>query len=78
VKRENIVGRANVEDTPELEAYYRSLEARRSARCGRSRTRSSPGSRSRIGTDAVKWQRIEPFVRRAPELVSAEKPRAAW
>jgi hypothetical protein len=23
MKRENIVGRANVEDTPELEAYYR-------------------------------------------------------
>ena len=23
MKRENVVGRANVEDTPELEAYYR-------------------------------------------------------
>ena len=23
MKRENIIGRANVEDTPELEAYYR-------------------------------------------------------
>ena len=26
MKRENIVGRANVEDTPELEKYYRELE----------------------------------------------------
>ncbi len=26
MKRENVVGRANVEDTPELEAYYRELE----------------------------------------------------
>ena len=26
MKRENVVGRANVEDTPELEAYYRALE----------------------------------------------------
>ena len=26
MKRENIIGRANVEDTPELEAYYRELE----------------------------------------------------
>ncbi len=28
MKRENVVGRANVEDTPELEAYYRELEKR--------------------------------------------------
>ena len=28
MKRENVVGRANVEDTPELEAYYRELEER--------------------------------------------------
>jgi len=28
VKRENVIGRANVEDTPELEAYYRELEKR--------------------------------------------------
>jgi len=26
MKRENIKGRANVEDTPELDAYYRALE----------------------------------------------------
>ena len=26
MKRENVVGRANVEDTPQLEAYYRELE----------------------------------------------------
>ena len=26
MKRENIIGRANVEDTPQLEAYYRELE----------------------------------------------------
>ena len=26
MKRENVTGRANVEDTPELEAYYRELE----------------------------------------------------
>ena len=26
MKRENVLGRANVEDTPELEAYYKALE----------------------------------------------------
>jgi hypothetical protein len=28
MKRENIVGRANVEDTPALDAYYKELEAK--------------------------------------------------
>ena len=26
MKRENVIGRANVEDTPALEEYYRALE----------------------------------------------------
>ena len=26
--REDVIGRANVEDTPELKAYYKDLEAR--------------------------------------------------
>ena len=45
--REDVAGRANVEDTPELLATMTSSKSRRRARSGRSRTRSSPGRPSR-------------------------------
>jgi hypothetical protein len=38
MKRENIIGRANVEDAPELEAYYRE----RCARSGYTARKRSP------------------------------------
>ncbi len=45
--REDVVGRANVEDTPELLAYYEELERLKAGAYGPWPTRSSPGSRSR-------------------------------
>jgi gentisate 1,2-dioxygenase len=45
--REDVAGRANVEDTPELLAYYDELDRLAPARCGRWPTRSNRGSRSR-------------------------------
>jgi len=74
VKRENVVGRANVEDTPELEAYYRSLE------------REALGALWTVANEIEPWhpqpksvpmhwpwKRIESHVRKAASLVSAEK-----
>jgi len=74
VKRENIVGRANVEDTPELEAYYRSLEGEALGALWTVANEIEPWQPQPKSVPTLwKWQRIEPFVRRAPELVSAEK-----
>ncbi len=74
MKRENVVGRANVEDTPALEAYYRELESR------------DLGALWNVANDIEpwfpqpksmpmhwKWRDVEPLVRKAPELVQAEK-----
>ena len=45
MKRENVVGRANVEDTPELEKYYRELEGEAlGAACAAVRIRSRASS----------------------------------
>src|SRR4029079_19620134 len=74
MKRENIVGRANVEDTPELEKYYRELEAEELGALWPSANETEPWYPQPKSVPTLwKWSRIEPFVRRAPELVSAEK-----
>ncbi|MDW8467680.1 MAG: cupin domain-containing protein [Burkholderiales bacterium] len=72
--RENVPGRANVEDTPELQAYYRDLEERA---LGALWTVANDIEPWHPRPDSVpmlwKWREIEPFVRRAPSLVSADK-----
>jgi gentisate 1,2-dioxygenase len=74
MKRENIIGRANVEDTPELEAYYRSLEGEALGALWTVANEIEPWYPQPKSVPTLwKWKRIEPFVRRAPELVSAEK-----
>jgi gentisate 1,2-dioxygenase len=74
VKRENVIGRANVEDTPELEAYYRSLEGESLGALWNVANEIEPWYPQPKSVPILwKWKRIEPFVRRAPELVSAEK-----
>ena len=74
MKRENIVGRANVEDTPELEAYYKSLEGEALGALWTVANEIEPWYPQPKSVPTLwKWKRIEPFVRRAPELVSAEK-----
>ncbi|TMH62626.1 MAG: cupin domain-containing protein [Betaproteobacteria bacterium] len=74
MKRENVTGRANVEDTPELEAYYRELEGEALGALWNVANEIEPWYPQPKSVPTLwKWRRIEPFVRRAPELVSAEK-----
>ena len=74
MKRENVVGRANVEDTPELEAYYHELEARELGALWNVANEIEPWYPQPKSVPVHwKWRDIEPLVRKAPELVSAEK-----
>src|ERR1044072_3277300 len=74
MKRENIVGRANVEDTPELEAYYRSLEGEARGALWTVANEIEPWYPQPKSVRTLwKWRNVERFVRRAPQLVSAEK-----
>lgn len=74
MKRENVVGRANVEDTPELEAYYRELEGEELGALWTVANEIEPWYPQPKSTPTLwRWKRIEPYVRRAASLVSAEK-----
>ena len=74
MKRENIIGRANVEDTPELEAYYRELEGEALGALWTVANEIEPWYPQPKSVPTLwKWKTVERFVRRAPELVSAEK-----
>jgi gentisate 1,2-dioxygenase len=74
VKRENVVGRANVEDTPELEAYYRSLEGEALGALWTVANEIEPWYPQPKSLPTLwRWKAIEPYVRRAAALVSAEK-----
>jgi gentisate 1,2-dioxygenase len=74
MKRENVIGRANVEDTPELEAYYRSLEGEALGALWNVANEIEPWyPQPKSVPTHWKWKKVEPFVRRAAELVSAEK-----
>jgi gentisate 1,2-dioxygenase len=74
MKRENVVGRANVEDTPELEAYYHELEREELGALWTVANEIEPWHPQPKSVPMLwSWRRIEPLVRRAPQLVSAEK-----
>lgn len=74
MRRENIIGRANVEDTPELEAYYRSLEGEALGALWTVANDIEPWYPEPRSVPALwKWRKVEPYVRRAAELVSADK-----
>jgi gentisate 1,2-dioxygenase len=74
MKRENIIGRANVEDTPELEAYYASLEGEALGALWNVANEIEPWYPQPKSIPILwRWKRIEPLVRRAPELVTADK-----
>ena len=74
MKRENVVGRANVEDTPELEAYYRSLEGEALGALWTVANEIEPWYPQPKSVPTLwKWKKVEPYVRRAAGLVSAEK-----
>jgi gentisate 1,2-dioxygenase len=74
MKRENVVGRANVEDTPELEAYYRALEGEELGALWNVANEIEPWYPQPKSVPTLwSWKRIEPYVRKAATLVSAEK-----
>src|SRR4026209_1725507 len=74
MKRENVVGRANVEDTPELEAYYASLEGEALGALWNVANDIEPWFPQPKSVPALwSWKRIERYVRDAATLVSAEK-----
>ena len=74
MKRENVIGRANVEDTPELEAYYRELEEKALGALWEVANDIEPWFPQPKSVPMIwRWRTIEPLVRRAPGLVSAEK-----
>jgi len=74
LKRENVVGRANVEDTPELEAYYRSLEGEALGALWTVANEIEPWYPQPKSVPTLwAWKKVEPYVRKAASLVSAEK-----
>jgi gentisate 1,2-dioxygenase len=74
MKRENVIGRANVEDTPELEAYYRKLEGEALGALWTVANEIEPWYPQPKSVPTLwAWRRVEPYVRKAADLVSAEK-----
>jgi gentisate 1,2-dioxygenase len=74
LKRENVVGRANVEDTPELEAYYASLEGEALGALWNVANDIEPWYPQPKSVPMLwSWKKTEPYVRQAASLVSAEK-----
>jgi gentisate 1,2-dioxygenase len=74
MKRENVVGRADVEDTAELEAYYASLEGEALGALWNVANDIEPWYPQPKSVPTLwSWKRIEPYVRKAASLVSAEK-----
>ena len=74
MKRENVIGRANVEDTPALEAYYRALEGEELGALWNVANEIEPWYPQPKSVPTLwSWKKIQPYVRKAAELVSAEK-----
>ena len=74
MKRENVIGRANVEDTPELEAYYRALDGEELGALWNVANEIEPWYPQPKSVPTLwAWKRVEPYVRKAAKLVSAEK-----
>ena len=74
MKRENVLGRANVDDSPQLEAYYAALEGEALGALWNVANEIEPWHPQPKSVPMLwKWKRIEPLVRRAPQLVSADK-----
>ena len=74
MKRENVIGRANVADTPELEAYYQALEGEELGALWNVANEIEPWyPQPKSVPTHWPWKKVEPFVRKAAQLVSAEK-----
>src|SRR5256714_462623 len=74
MKRENVIGRANVEDSSELDAYYAELERHAAGALWTVANEIEPWQPQPKSVPHLwKWRTLEPLVRKAPALVSAEK-----
>jgi len=72
MKRENVIGRANVADTPELEAYYASLEGEALGALWNVANDIEPWFPQPKSVPALwPWKRIEAHVRKAETRVAA-------
>jgi translation elongation factor EF-G len=70
MKRENIVGRANVEDTPELEAYYRALEGEELGALWNVANEIEPWYPQPKSVPIIwKWKKVEHFERAMSQYV---------
>ena len=78
MKRENVVGRANVEDTPELEAYYASLEGEALGALWNVANDIEPWFPQPKSVPTLwSWKRTEPYVVASGELVPPRRRRGA-
>ena len=72
--REDVAGRANVEDTPELVAYYEALEARDMGALWTVANKIEPWFPQPASVPAIwRWADVRPAILRAPDLVTPEK-----
>ena len=72
--REDVIGRANVEDTPELQAYYKDLEKYEAAALWTVANEIEPWQPQSASVPVLwKYRDLRAHVLRSVELVSAEK-----
>ena len=72
--REDVAGRANVADTPELEAYYRGLEALEMGPLWTVANKIEPWHPMPDSVPMIwRWKDVRPAISRAPDLVTPEQ-----
>ena len=72
MKRENAIGRANVEDTPALKAYYRELQQQELGALWNVANEIEPYYPQPKSVPMLwKWRDIGPLVRKAPDKFTA-------
>src|SRR5258708_12201555 len=73
--REDVVGRANVEDTPELKAYYKDLEKYEAGALWTVANKIEPWAPQSASVPVLwRYSDLREHVLRSVELVSPEKP----
>ena len=76
--REDVIGRANVEDSPELDRPTPSLAARRATPSGPSPTIEPWEPQPKSTATLWNYEALRPLVLQAADLVTPETPAAAW
>jgi gentisate 1,2-dioxygenase len=76
--REDRAGRANVEDTPELDAYYEALEQKEMGALWTVANKIEPWFPQPQSVPMIwRWSDVRPAILRAPDLVSPRRPAVA-